>query len=74
MRVLEREDARRVIDVEIGLGVCRRRRQNGTVAARHGRERLMLLARNLRRVGPAAPLELEVFADRVGEIAHDAEA
>ena len=40
------------------------------VAARHRREGFLLLAGDLGRIGPAPPLQVQVVADRVVEIAH----
>ena len=54
----------------VRFGLLEILRHHHRVAARDGSQRLLLLARDLGRVGSASPLQLQVFANRVIEIAH----
>ena len=54
----------------LGSSGRRGRRGDDRMAARDRRERVMLLARDLRRIGTAPALQFEMVADRVLEVAH----
>ena len=61
-----------VLGSAVGLGSSGRRGRRGDdgMASRDRRERVMLLARDLRRIGTAPALQFEMVADGVLEVAH----